>query len=247
MKTIGIIPARYASTRFPGKPLEMLEGKSMIQRVYEQTLKARRIDEAIVATDDKRIFEHVRHFGGLVSMTSASHRSGTDRCAEVAARIDEADIIVNVQGDEPFIDPEQIDKVVEPIARRSEIQISTLAKKITSVEALQNPNVVKLVMNRVQEAMYFSRSAIPYVRGLAPEQWLANGVFYKHIGLYGFRAEALQEISKLEPSPYEQLESLEQLRWLDAGFRIFVNITELETIGIDTPEDLERAKKELRK
>ncbi|MCB0572391.1 MAG: 3-deoxy-manno-octulosonate cytidylyltransferase [Phaeodactylibacter sp.] len=242
MKTVGIIPARFASTRFPGKPLAEIGGKTVIQRAYEQACKARRLDEVIVATDDERIFRHVESFGGRVMMSREEHRSGTDRCAELAWQIDDAEAIVNIQGDEPFIAPEQIDLVAEPLARRQSVQISTLAKRIDREEDLHNPNIVKAVFNRQQMAMYFSRSTIPYLRGLPKEQWLSAGVFYKHIGLYGFRRETLLDVARLEPSLYEQSESLEQLRWLEAGYNIFVNITELETIGIDTPEDLERAR-----
>lgn len=242
MKTVGIIPARFASTRFPGKPLAEIGGKTVIRRVYEQASKARRLDEVLVATDDERIFRHVESFGGQVVMSRQEHQSGTDRCAEAARRLDEADIIINIQGDEPFIAPEQIDLVAEPLARRQSVQISTLARRIGREEELHNPNIVKVVFNRQQMAMYFSRSTIPYLRGLPPEQWLPSGVFYKHIGLYGFRREVLLDVAHLEPSTYERLESLEQLRWLEAGYGIFVNITESETIGIDTPEDLERAR-----
>lgn len=242
MKTVGIIPARFASTRFPGKPLAEIGGKTVVQRVYEQASRARRLDEVIVATDDERIFQHVESFGGQVMMTRPEHQSGTDRCAEVAWRIDEADAIINIQGDEPFIAPEQIDLVAEPLARRQEVQISTLARRISMEEELHNPNIVKVVFNRQQMALYFSRSTIPYLRGVPVEQWLSAGVFYKHIGLYGFRREVLMDVTRMEQSRYEQLESLEQLRWLEAGINIFVNITETETIGIDTPEDLERAR-----
>ncbi|HQU60787.1 MAG: 3-deoxy-manno-octulosonate cytidylyltransferase [Phaeodactylibacter sp.] len=242
MKTVGIIPARFASTRFPGKPLAEIGGKTVVQRVYEQASRARRLDQVIVATDDERIFQHVESFGGQVMMTRPEHQSGTDRCAEVAWRIDEADAIINIQGDEPFIAPEQIDLVAEPLARRQGVQISTLARRISLEEELHNPNIVKVVFNRQQMALYFSRSTIPYLRGVPTEQWLSAGVFYKHIGLYGFRREVLMDVTRMEQSRYEQLESLEQLRWLEAGINIFVNITETETIGIDTPEDLERAR-----
>lgn len=242
MKTIGIIPARYASTRFPGKPLEMLGDKSVIQRVYEQAVKARRLDEVIVATDDQRIMDHVLAWGGQCMITSVQHRSGTDRCAEVADKINDVDIVVNIQGDEPFIDPVQIDQTVEPIARRTNVDISTLARKITKEESLHNPNVVKVVISRKQRAMYFSRSTIPYLRGIPTEQWFTQGTFYQHIGLYAFRASVLKDLTLLFPSQYEQLESLEQLRWLEEGYGIFVSLTEKGTIGIDTPEDLEYAR-----
>lgn len=242
MKTIGIIPARFASSRFPGKPLAEIAGKTVIQRAYEQARQARSLGEVIVATDDHRIREHVESFGGQVMMTAPHHLSGTERCAEVAARVAGAGIIVNIQGDEPFIGPEQIDLVAEPLARSPSAQISTLAKKIEQEEELFNPNVVKVVFNRQQEAMYFSRSTIPHLRGIPEQEWLAKAEFYKHIGLYGFRREVLIKLAGLPPSRYEQWESLEQLRWLEAGFSIFVNLTEKETIGIDTPEDLERAR-----
>lgn len=242
MKTIGIIPARFASSRFPGKPLAEIGGKSVIRRAYEQSCRARRLDEVIVATDDERIREHVESFGGEVMMTAAHHHSGTERCAEVAARLDDAGIIVNIQGDEPFIAPEQIDLVAEPLARRQSIQISTLAKRVVQAEELFNPNVVKVVFNRQQMAMYFSRSTIPHLRNTPEQEWLGKGEFYKHIGLYGFRREVLMDLAKLPPSSYEQWEALEQLRWLDYGFAVFLNLTDQETIGIDTPEDLERAR-----
>lgn len=242
MKTIGIIPARFASSRFPGKPLAEIAGKTVIQRAYEQARQARSLHDVIVATDDHRIREHVESFGGQVMMTAPHHLSGTERCAEVAARIKGAGAIVNIQGDEPFIGPEQIDLVAEPLAGRQSAQISTLAKKIEREEELFNPNVVKVVFNRQQEAMYFSRSTIPHLRGIPEQEWLAKAEFYKHIGLYGFRREVLMELAGMPPSRYEQWESLEQLRWLEAGFSIFVNLTEKETIGIDTPEDLERAR-----
>ena len=242
MKTIGIIPARYASTRFPGKLLKKLGEKTVLQRVFEQAQKADCLDEIVVATDDERIFKHVYSFGGKVYMTSDQHRSGTDRCAEVARKISGLkDIIINIQGDEPFLSPTQIEKVVAPIRDHEKVQVSTLAKRITEDEVLFDPNAVKVVFATDQSALYFSRSTIPFVRGLPREQWLSKGVFYKHIGLYGFRSEVLQEVTALPPSRYEQLESLEQLRWLEAGYKIFVGLTTEENIGIDTPEDLERA------
>ena len=241
MKTIGIIPARFASSRFPGKSLAQIAGKTVIQRVYEQAQRARRLDEVIVATDDHRIQEHVEGFGGKAVMTAAHHRSGTERCAEVAERIGDADAIINIQGDEPFIDPEQIDMVAEPLARRQSVQIRTLAKRSEKEEELNNPNVVKVVFNRQQMALYFSRSTIPYLRDVPPAEWLAQAEYFKHIGLYGFRREILLELAELAPSRYERWESLEQLRWLEYGYSIFVNLTGKETIGIDTPEDLAHA------
>ncbi len=236
MKTLGIIPARYASTRFPGKPLVKIGDKTMLQCVYAQAMLASRIDHVIVATDDDRIFDHVKDFGGNVIMTDPNHQSGTDRCAEVARQIEDYELIVNIQGDEPFIDPVQIDLVVEPLQK--EVQIATLAKKIETKDALFNPNVVKVVFDKKHRAMYFSRNPIPYVRGVLESEWLKTADHYKHIGLYGFSRRTLLEISNLRPGNYEVWESLEQLRWLENGFDIHVSITDKETIGIDTPEDL---------
>jgi 3-deoxy-manno-octulosonate cytidylyltransferase (CMP-KDO synthetase) len=240
MKTVGIIPARFASTRFPGKPLAMLGGRPIIQHVYERVLQARLIDQAIIATDDERIAEAARAFGAEVAMTSDQHPSGTDRCAEVATSLPADSIVVNIQGDEPFIAPAQIDRVIAPL-KAGQSPISTLAKRIQQEEELFNSNVVKVVFGSKGQAMYFSRSTIPHLRGIAPEQWLANGVFFKHIGLYGFTQPTLMELVKLPQGQYELAESLEQLRWLEAGFPIQVIETAEETIGIDTPEDLDRA------
>lgn len=239
MKVLGIIPARYHSTRFLGKPLVQIGGKSMIQRVYEQALQSKLLNGLIVATDDERIFRHVQDFGGQVRMTSSTHLSGTDRCAEVAAKSD-ADVVINIQGDEPFIHPAQIDLVIEPFFENEEIHITTLAKKIEHQQDLINSNIVKVVFNKNQKAMYFSRSTIPFIRGVEVSDWINHGVFYKHIGLYGYRKNTLLEVAKMDKSRLEGLESLEQLRWLEADYSIFVNVTDRETIGIDTPEDLER-------
>lgn len=240
MKTIGIIPARYASTRFPGKPLAQLAGRPIIQHVYERVLQASSIDRAVIATDDERIAEAARRFGAEVAMTAADHPSGTDRCAEVAAALPAGSIVVNIQGDEPFISPRQIDRVVAPLVE-NHLPISTLAKRIQQREALFNSNVVKVVVGKEGRALYFSRSAIPHLRGIPPEQWLQHAVFLKHIGLYGFQRDSLLEIVALPRGQYEQAESLEQLRWLEAGYPIQVLETTEETLGIDTPEDLERA------
>lgn len=243
MKFIGIIPARYASTRFPGKPLADMKGKTMIQRVYEQVQKV--LDNVYVATDDDRIQAAVEAFGGNVVMTSTDHRSGTDRCQEAYSRIGKGyDIVVNIQGDEPFIHPEQIETLKEcfndPV-----IQIATLAKPFSAdgdfESTLFNPNTPKVVFNKNREAMYFSRSIVPYIRGEVHTEWLQKHTFYKHIGLYAYRAETLREITLLPPSSLELAESLEQLRWLENGYKIKVGITERETIGIDTPEDMEKA------
>ncbi len=237
---LAVIPARFASSRFPGKPLADIGGKTMIRRVYEQVQKSRQVDEAVVATDDERIFDHVRAFGGKVMMTRSEHPSGTDRCAEVAAHFPQAKFVLNVQGDEPFVQPEQIDLLADTLSTRSNFSIVTLAKKIEQPEMVFNPNVVKVVFSETNGALYFSRHPIPFVRGAEPENWLSEQVFYKHIGLYGFHKTTLLQVARLSPTPLERAESLEQLRWLENGLRIAVGITELETIGIDTPEDLEK-------
>ena len=236
---LAVIPARWASTRFPGKPLANIAGKSMIQRVLEQVNQSARVDRAVVATDDERIYSHIRALGGEVMMTNPAHPSGTDRCAEVAEHFPEAQIVLNVQGDEPFILPEQIDLLANTLLARENAAIATLAKKIEKVEALTNPNVVKLVFSEKTGAIYFSRHPIPFMRGVQQDQWLEKQDFFKHIGLYGFRRDTLMQISGLSPTPLEMAESLEQLRWLEHGLRITIGVTEWETIGIDTPEDLE--------
>lgn len=234
-----VIPARYASTRFPGKPLVSIAGKTMIQRVYEQVRLAPLVDQIVVATDDQRIFDHVRAFGGEVRMTDAAHPSGTDRCAEVALQFPEADLILNIQGDEPFIQPEQIAGLIE-VLQGAETGIATLAKSITDAALLSNPNVVKVVKSLSNRALYFSRHPAPFVRSMPESEWVTAGLHYKHIGLYGFHRDTLLAITRLPPSPLELAESLEQLRWLENGYPITVGITQLETIGIDSPEDLER-------
>ncbi|MCW5922012.1 MAG: 3-deoxy-manno-octulosonate cytidylyltransferase [Saprospiraceae bacterium] len=235
---LAVIPARWASTRFPGKPLADIGGKTMIQRVCEQVARCGRVDKAVVATDDERIFEHVRSFGGEVMMTRAAHPSGTDRCAEVAGYFPQARWVLNVQGDEPFIQPEQIDLLAEILASSARFPIATLAKKIETQEALLNPNVVKVVFSEKNGALYFSRHPIPFLRGVEERDWLEHHVFYKHIGLYGFRRATLLRLARLAPTSLERAESLEQLRWLEHGIRIAVGITELETRGVDTPADL---------
>lgn len=232
-----VIPARYASTRFPGKPLAMIGDKTMIQRVYEQAQSSSLADEIVVATDDTRIFDHVIAFGGKVVMTADHHLSGTDRCAEVASLFPDAEWVVNVQGDEPFIQAEQIDLLCRTLIA-SKGGIATLAKKITQEQQLFDANCVKVVCSQQGEALYFSRHSIPFVRGVEQAEWLAKSLHFKHIGLYGFRREILLELAELPPSSLELAECLEQLRWLDHGYRIAVGITELETVGIDTPEDL---------
>jgi 3-deoxy-manno-octulosonate cytidylyltransferase (CMP-KDO synthetase) len=244
LKTLGVIPARYASTRFPGKPLVMIAGKTMIRRVYEQVLKSS-LTEVIVATDDNRIYSHVLGFGGNAMMTADTHRSGTERIGEVIHNLANGpaprffDIIVNIQGDEPFIDPGQIDLVVrcfdEPF-----VQISTLVKEIRNKEDIFNPNVVKAVVGKNGDALYFSRSPIPYHRGIPENEWHLHPVYYKHIGLYAYRRDVLDHIVNLPAGELEKAESLEQLRWLENNLPIKTMVTDFETVAIDTPEDLQK-------
>jgi len=241
MLSLGVIPARYASSRFPGKPLVMIQGKSMIMRVFEQACKSSSLTKVIVATDDERIFNHVKESGGEVLMTSDLHISGTSRISEVVETLSNQgikfDVIVNIQGDEPFIDPTQIDLAVSLFAK-PEVQIATLIKKIDNNEDIFNPNVVKVVTDISDKALYFSRSAIPFLRGIDQNEWIKHHTYFRHIGLYAYRYEILKSIVGLESSPQELAESLEQLRWLWHGYSIFTAITDIETIGIDTPEDL---------
>jgi len=242
--SLGIIPARFASTRFPGKPLIDIQGKTMVQRVFEQACKSA-LSLVVVATDDRRIYDHVVAFGGNVVMTSDQHPTGTDRCAEVAAIPEFADCqwVVNVQGDEPFIQPGQIDLALDFLTKNANCPIVTLAKKIDpkSNMNLADPNIVKVVFDKNQRAMYFSRWPLPFHRNLPQEQWLAEGEFFKHIGLYAFRREVLLEVAALPPSRLELAESLEQLRWLENSYPIGVALTEHESISIDSPNDLEFA------
>ena len=244
MKFIGIIPARYASTRFPGKPLAMLGGRSVIQRVYEQVAAV--LEEAYVATDDERIFKAVEEFGGRVVMTRQDHKSGTDRIEEAAEKIGtQADVIINIQGDEPFIQKSQIE-TLKSLFENSETQIGTLGKKFESIEAATNPNSPKIVTDKNGFALYFSRSVIPYIRGKEQAEWLQHFPFLKHLGLYAYRRDVLRQITQLPQSPLEMAESLEQLRWLENGYRIRVGLTDMETVGIDTPDDLRRAEEFLK-
>lgn len=243
IKFIGIIPARYASTRFPGKPLADMNGKTMIERVYEQVKNT--VDAVYVATDDERIKTAVTAFGGKVVMTSPNHKSGTDRCYEAYLKAgSDCDIIINIQGDEPFIHPSQIE-TLKTCFDDVNTEIATLVKPFEAEgdfeSTLFNPNSPKVVLNKKNEAMYFSRSVIPYLRGKEYTQWLHYHTYYKHIGLYAYRANVLKEITQLPQSPLELAESLEQLRWLENGYRIKVGITHQETIGIDTPEDMQKA------
>ena len=244
MKYIAIIPARYASTRFPGKPLAMLGGKTVIQRVYEQVSSV--LDEVYVATDDERILSCVESFGGKAVMTRSDHKSGTDRIQEAVEKIGtQADVIINVQGDEPFIQPSQVETLMRLFDEPS-TQIGTLGKRFDSLEAIQNPNSPKIVIDIRGFALYFSRSVIPYIRGVETEDWFGKYPFLKHLGIYAYRREVLAEVTKLPQSSLEKAESLEQLRWLENGYRIRVGLTDVETVGIDTPEDLQRAEEFLK-
>jgi 3-deoxy-manno-octulosonate cytidylyltransferase (CMP-KDO synthetase) len=239
MNVIGVIPARYDSSRFPGKPLVVIDGKSMIQRVYEQCLKSTSINKLIVATDDQRIADHVRLFGGNVTLTSNKHQSGTDRCAEVADNYPEFDILINIQGDEPMINPNQIDLLCKCFDN-PQASIATLVKKIGSNDELFNENTPKVILSKNSEAILFSRTAIPFLRGKARENWIEQYTFYKHIGIYGFKTETLKILSNLPLSTLESAEALEQLRWIENGYRIHAAITDHESQAIDTPEDLEK-------
>lgn len=245
MEILGIIPARYGSTRFPGKALVDIHGKSMIRRVVEQARQATSLTDVVVATDDERIRDHVAAFGATVVMTSPHHQSGTDRCQEVVAQLGGAyQYVVNIQGDEPFIQPEQIDRLTAVLDGTTEL--ATLIKRISDPAVLLNPNSPKVVISAggvagsAAEALYFSRQPIPYQRDRPQAEWLQHHTYFKHIGLYAYRTDVLAQITQLPPSSLERAEALEQLRWLETGFRIRVVETELETVGIDTPEDLER-------
>jgi 3-deoxy-manno-octulosonate cytidylyltransferase (CMP-KDO synthetase) len=239
MKFIGIIPARYASTRFPGKPLAMLGGRPVIQHVYEKAVAA--LGEAYVATDDSRIFDTVHAFGGKAVMTRNDHKSGTDRIEEACEKIKtDADVIINIQGDEPFVHPSQLE-TVQRLFDHPQTQIGTLGKPFESIEAVMNPNSPKIVTDKNGFALYFSRSVIPFIRGEKQEDWLTHFPYLKHLGIYAYRREILHEITQLPQSPLEVAESLEQLRWLENSYHIRVGLTNIETVGIDTPEDLQKA------
>jgi 3-deoxy-manno-octulosonate cytidylyltransferase (CMP-KDO synthetase) len=245
MKIIAVIPARFASTRFPGKPLVVIDGKTMIQRVYEQAKKVNSFSEVIIATDDQKIQNHAESFGAKVMMTSVNHNSGTDRCAEVATKIPDAEIVINIQGDEPFINPLQIEELIACFENK-ETNIATLIKIITTEEQLFNNNTPKVVIDKNLKALYFSRHTIPYQRNLPKAQWLNNHEYYKHIGIYGFRASTLKEITVLPTSSLEISESLEQLRWIENGYSIQTAITEFESFGIDQIEDIEKVLKHIK-
>ena len=244
MNFTAIIPARYASTRFPGKPLALLGNKPVIQHVYEQATSV--LNEVWVATDDDRIREAVKKCGGRVVMTRADHKSGTDRIEEAAEKTGtQADVVINIQGDEPFVQPSQI-KTLMQLFDNADTQIGTLGKHFENIEAVNNPNSPKIVTDKQGFALYFSRSVIPYIRGAQDNEWLSHFPFLKHLGLYAYRREVLHEITQLPQSSLEIAESLEQLRWLENGYRIRVGLTDVETVGIDTPEDLQRAEEFLK-
>ena len=238
MRSIGIIPARFNSTRFPGKPLADIFGKPMIQRVYEQAKKASSLHEVVVATDDQKIFDAVENFGGKVVMTSAKHQSGTDRCLEALEKLEESyDIVVNIQGDEPYISPEQIQLILSCFHQEN-TEIATLVKLIEDEKELWNPNKPKVLMDEADFAIYFSRQCLPFLRDHEQAAWLEEFNFYKHIGMYAYRIETLKEICQLKQSRLELAEGLEQLRWIENGYRIKTAITDEEAFSIDTPEDL---------
>lgn len=236
---LGVIPARYASTRFPGKPLIDIQGKSMIQRVYEQARKAHKLTDIVVATDDERIFNHVKSFGGKAVMTLPNHPSGTDRCYEVHKSIGkEFTYVINIQGDEPFIDPSQIDLLAQLCDGKTEL--ATLMIPVDSHEVLFDTGEVKITMNNQQEALYFSREVIPHIKGVDKKEWHRHFQYYRHVGLYAYRADILEQITRLMPSDLEKAESLEQLRWLENGFKIKLAVTDFDSHCIDTPEDVEK-------
>lgn len=249
MKTLAIIPARYASTRFPGKPLAMLGGKPMIQWACERVSAMPELAAAIVATDDQRIYDAVKAFGGRVMMTADTHRSGTDRCGEVLAKLEAQgehyDVVINVQGDEPFVDQEQLRSLIAAFDDE-QVEIASLKKTIDDEATLSTPNAVKVVTDLKGMALYFSRHTIPYQRGVESSDWIKGHRYYKHVGIYAFRAEVLKQLVALPQGELERCESLEQLRWLENGYRIRMIETQTENVGIDTPEDLVLANEKLK-
>ena len=246
MKVLVVIPARYASTRFPGKPLALLGGKPIVEHVWERTRAVRDVSRVVVATDDDRIMKAVEAFGGEAMMTSTAHRSGTDRCGEVLQRLENEgrvfDVVVNVQGDEPFVAPTQIEALVECFSRE-DVDIATLRTRIATLAELQSPNNVKVVAGADGCALYFSRQPIPYRRDDNPDAWLDHASYYKHVGIYAFRSQTLKEVCRLSPGVLEQCEKLEQLRWLEAGYAIWLKDTAHANVGIDTPDDLLQAER----
>lgn len=251
MRTLAIIPSRYGSSRFPGKPLADIAGKSMVRRVYEQAQKA--FEDVCVATDDERITAEVESFGGVAIMTSSAHQSGTDRCFEAYTKYThlfperKIDIIMNIQGDEPLIDPEQLRALEKTFAEDSEVYLGTMAKRIDTTEELFNPNSPKVIMDNNMYALYFSRQTIPYLRDCPKEHWLTKHVYYKHIGLYAYKPEILERICSMKRSALEICESLEQLRWIENGLKIKVVETNSKTLAVDTPEDLEKIVRNIEK
>jgi 3-deoxy-manno-octulosonate cytidylyltransferase (CMP-KDO synthetase) len=244
-RVLGVIPARHASSRFPGKPLADIGGKSMVQRVYEQVKKSTKIRQVVVATDHLAIHDHVLAFGGEACMTKGSHHTGTDRCYEALTQQKESfHYVINIQGDEPFIQPDQIDLLADQLDGNTEI--ATLIKRIELEDELSNTGEVKVVKDMNNTALYFSRAAIPHLRHISRDKWLSHHAFYKHIGLYAYRSDILKSITALPVSSLEQAESLEQLRWLENGYRITVVETETESLCIETPEDLDRAREYLK-
>jgi len=246
MKILGIIPSRYESSRFPGKPLIDIAGKSMIQRVYEQSLKSNMINELVVATDDERIFKHVKSFGGNVMMTSSEHTSGTDRCGEVIQEYTGFDIVINIQGDEPLIRPEQLDELLMSF-KNSDIKLATLVKEMTNIDDVLNPNRIKVVLDKENNGIYFSRSPIPYIANTETKEWMSKAKFWKHIGIYAWRSDILEKLIKLPKTDLEKHESLEQLRWIYNGYKIATVQTNIETPNIDVPEDLKKVLSLLKK
>ena len=240
MKVVGIIPARYGSSRFPGKPLAMIKGKTMIQRVCEQAWKSK-LDAVLVATDDIRIADEVLKFGGKYVMTDPRHQSGTDRCCEALEILEEHyDAVINIQGDEPFIDPQNIDLLVDMISR-DDTQLASLVKRVDDEEELFSSNKVKVVMDKSGNALYFSRNPIPYMRNVDREKWLKKGRFFQHLGIYAYKAEALRQIATMQPTALELAESLEQLRWIENGLSIRMAVVEAGSLAIDSPADLAKA------
>jgi 3-deoxy-manno-octulosonate cytidylyltransferase (CMP-KDO synthetase) len=238
LKILGIIPARYASTRLEGKPLLEIAGKTMIRRVYEQALKCKSLTEVIIATDDQRIIDECKLFDLKFCLTSTIHTNGTERCGEVLSMVQECyDIVVNIQGDEPFIHPESIDEIISIFSINSQAEIGTLIKKIDTIDYLSNPSIIKVVQNTEGKALYFSRSTIPFQRDMPTENWLKHEIYFKHIGMYAYRTEVLKKIIFLKESRLERIEKLEQLRWLENGYQIYVSETKHESKSIDTIED----------
>lgn len=239
----GIIPARYASTRFPGKPLTSIEGKTMIHRVYEQAIKSDRLDKVIVATDDERIARHVKDFGGEAMITASNHPSGTDRCAEVLQKLGaDYSYVINIQGDEPFIDPGQIDTLAA-VLQDGSTEIATLIIPVEDKDVLFDTGEVKIVLNQKMEALYFSRSVIPYLKDVPEREWHLRRAYYRHVGMYAYRSDILGKITKLPVSSLEKAESLEQLRWVEAGYKVKCVITHYDSHCIDTPDDIAKVLK----